>query len=37
MVHLTNALCGTVLVYTFVTRGSLVFARGLEYVLRKTR
>ena len=36
MVHLMNALCGTVLVYAAFTRGGLAVARGLEYLVRKT-
>jgi hypothetical protein len=35
MVHLMNALCGTVLVYALFTRGGLAVARGIEYVVRK--
>jgi hypothetical protein len=35
MVHLMNVLCGTFLVYAFVTRGGLAVSRGLAYIASK--
>jgi hypothetical protein len=32
MIHLLNAVCGSVLVYATITRGGLLVARGFAYV-----
>ena len=34
--HLLNLICGTVLTYAAVTRGALVFARGLAYLASRS-
>jgi hypothetical protein len=36
MAHLATLVSATVLFYAAVTRGSLVVARGLAYLTRKT-
>jgi hypothetical protein len=32
MAHFVNACCGSLLIYASVTRGALVFAKGLAHV-----
>lgn len=37
MTQVLNLLCGSVLIYASVTRGSLAVARGIELVYARTR